>query len=222
MIGIIDYGMGNLHSVSKALERLNVSYFVSEKVDELKKADGLILPGVGSFKDAMAILQQDGLADFIVQWATSGKPLLGICLGMQLLFEESEENGVTKGLRLLPGSVRRFSGVTEEGDSYKVPHMGWNQLDFQQPNHPLLDEVEQGHVYFVHSYAVQTSDVDVLIASSSYHQIVPAVVGRGHVMGTQFHPEKSSVIGMKMLENWTAIVEGRKNAGEYVSNISSH
>ncbi|WP_078555733.1 imidazole glycerol phosphate synthase subunit HisH [Bacillus alkalicellulosilyticus] len=222
MIGIIDYGMGNLHSVSKALERLNVDYFVSEKVDELQKATGLILPGVGSFKDAMEILTQDGLSDFTVKWAKSGKPLLGICLGMQLLFEESEENGETTGLKLLPGAVRRFSGVNKAGQSYKVPHMGWNRLNFNKPMHPLVDGVENGHVYFVHSYAVQTEDKDVIIASADYHQEVPAVVGSGNVMGTQFHPEKSSAIGMKMLENFTAVVEGRKQAGEYVYNLSSH
>ncbi|MFV8826530.1 imidazole glycerol phosphate synthase subunit HisH [Alkalihalobacterium sp. APHAB7] len=208
MIGVIDYGMGNLHSVSKALERLNKDYFVSEKVEELQKADGLILPGVGSFRDAMEILKQDGLADFVKDWAKSGKPLLGICLGMQLLFEESEENGETKGLNLLPGVVRRFSGVTAEGEAYKVPHMGWNQLEFHQPEHPLVKDVENGHVYFVHSYVVRTDDKDVLIASSEYDGEVPAVVGRNHIMGTQFHPEKSSSIGMSILANYVKLVEG--------------
>ncbi|MEB1808678.1 MAG: imidazole glycerol phosphate synthase subunit HisH [Bacillaceae bacterium] len=208
MIGVIDYGMGNLHSVSKALERLNKVYFVSEKVEELQKADGLILPGVGSFRDAMEILKQDGLADFVIEWANSGKPLLGICLGMQLLFEESEENGETKGLNLLPGAVRRFPGVTDEGEAYKVPHMGWNQLDFHQPGHPLLKDVENGHVYFVHSYVVRTDDKEVLIASSEYDGEVPAVVGRNNIMGTQFHPEKSSSIGMSILANYVKLVEG--------------
>ncbi|WP_216831249.1 imidazole glycerol phosphate synthase subunit HisH [Alkalihalobacterium elongatum] len=208
MIGVIDYGMGNLHSVSKALERLDKEYFVSEKVEELQKADGLILPGVGSFRDAMEILKQEGLADFVTDWAKSGKPLLGICLGMQLLFEESEENGETKGLNLLPGVVRRFPGVTTEGEAYKVPHMGWNQLEFHQPDHPLLKDVENGHVYFVHSYVVRTDDKDVVIASSEYDGEVPAVVGRNNIMGTQFHPEKSSSIGMSILANYVKLVEG--------------
>ncbi|MDE5414101.1 imidazole glycerol phosphate synthase subunit HisH [Alkalihalobacterium chitinilyticum] len=208
MIGVIDYGMGNLHSVSKALERLNKDYFVSEKVEELQKADGLILPGVGSFRDAMEILKQDGLADFVIEWANTGKPLLGICLGMQLLFEESEENGETTGLNLLPGAVRRFPGVTAAGEAYKVPHMGWNQLEFQQPDHPLLKDVENGHVYFVHSYVVRTDNKEVLIASSEYDGDVPAVVGRNNIMGTQFHPEKSSSIGMSILANYVKLVEG--------------
>lgn len=209
MIGIIDYGMGNLHSVSKALERLNTAYILTGNIDELSKADGLILPGVGAFRDGMDILNREGLADFIRDWANEGKPLLGICLGMQLLFEDSEENGPSLGLDLLPGSVRRFSGMTEAGESYKVPHMGWNNLTFHQPEHPLLKDVEQGHVYFVHSYVVQTGDKEVVLASSEYGGEVPAVVGRNNVLGTQFHPEKSSYIGMKMLENYVSLVEGR-------------
>ncbi|WP_096202470.1 imidazole glycerol phosphate synthase subunit HisH [Bacillus sp. FJAT-45350] len=210
MIGIIDYGMGNLHSVSKALERLDFEYFISEKPEELKQATGLILPGVGSFRDAMEILQKDGLADFVTSWANDGKPLLGICLGMQLLFEGSEENGETEGLKLLSGVVKRFSGVTSDGEKYKVPHMGWNRLQFHNPEHSLLENVEKGHVYFVHSYVVRTEDKEVVLASSDYDGEVPAVVGRYNVLGTQFHPEKSSSIGMSILRNFGAIVEGRK------------
>ena len=209
MIGIVDYGMGNLHSVSKALERLNYDYFISEKQDELAKADGLILPGVGSFKDAMAILQKENLDQFLIEWANSGKPLLGICLGMQLLFQESEENGTTKVLALLQGKVRRFKGETSTGKKYKVPHMGWNRLQFHQ-QHPLLENVEEGHVYFVHSYVVQQIEEAALIASSDYEQTVPAVVGKENVLGAQFHPEKSSTVGMKLLENFAAIVTKQK------------
>jgi imidazole glycerol-phosphate synthase subunit HisH len=211
MIGIVDYGMGNLHSVSKALERLNYDYFVSEKQDELAKADGLILPGVGSFKDAMEILRSEKLDEFLINWVKSGKPLLGICLGMQLLFEQSEENGETKGLGLLQGKVRRFKGETEAGERYKVPHMGWNRLSFHQ-NHPLLEEVEQGHVYFVHSYVVQEMNEGELLASSEYDVVVPAVVGKNNCLGAQFHPEKSSVVGMKLLENYASIVTKEKEA----------
>lgn len=209
MIGIVDYGMGNLHSVSKALERLNYDYFISEKQDELAKADGLILPGVGSFKDAIAILQKENLDQFLIEWANSGKPLLGICLGMQLLFQESEENGLTKGLALLQGKVRRFKGETPTGKKYKVPHMGWNRLQFHQ-KHPLLENVEEGHVYFVHSYVVQQIEEAALIASSDYEQTVPAVVGKENVLGAQFHPEKSSTVGMKLLENFASIVTKQK------------
>ncbi|MEW8985530.1 MAG: imidazole glycerol phosphate synthase subunit HisH, partial [Bacillus sp. (in: firmicutes)] len=128
MIGIIDYGMGNLFSVSKALERLEAPYFISEDASELLQADSLILPGVGSFKDAMEKLNESGLTTMIKEYVKTGKPLLGICLGMQLLFEESEENGLTKGLALLPGNVIRFPGETPEGEAYKVPHMGWNNI----------------------------------------------------------------------------------------------
>ncbi len=211
MIGIVDYGMGNLHSVSKALERLNYEYFISANQAELAQADGLILPGVGSFKDAMEILRNEKLDEFLIEWAKAKKPLLGICLGMQLLFEESEENGETQGLSLLKGKVRRFRGVTEAGERYKVPHMGWNRLAFQQ-DHPLLENVEQGHVYFVHSYVVQDMDQEALLASSDYDVVVPAVVGKGNVLGTQFHPEKSSFVGMKLLENFASIVTKEKVA----------
>src|SRR3954470_24848440 len=133
MIGIVDYGMGNLFSVSKALERLGADYFISADKNELLNADALILPGVGSFRDAMELLP----AETIKEFAATGKPLLGICLGMQLLFEQSEENGLTEGLGLLPGSVRRFQGRTPEGETYKVPHMGWNRLEFVKES-PLL------------------------------------------------------------------------------------
>ncbi|MFA9559571.1 imidazole glycerol phosphate synthase subunit HisH [Evansella sp. AB-rgal1] len=202
MIGIVDYGMGNLHSVTKGLERIGHTPFLSEDPKELEKASKILLPGVGSFRDGMRELQERGLDEFLKNWAQSGRQLLGICLGMQLLFEESEENGPTPGLCLLPGHVKRFSGKTETGHSYKVPHMGWNRLNFQQEHHPILKDVPSGHVYFVHSYVVETSN-DVLVSSSEYgDQLVPAVVGRGNVWGTQFHPEKSSVLGMQMLKNF--------------------
>ncbi|TYR80084.1 imidazole glycerol phosphate synthase subunit HisH [Priestia megaterium] len=208
MIGIIDYGMGNLYSVSKALERLNYQYFISADPNELRQAKGYILPGVGSFKDAMAQLNETNLTTFIKEEIRQGKPLLGICLGMQLLFDESEENGRTKGLELLRGRVERIPGITASGEVYKVPHMGWNLLSYHQSS-PLLREVEEGHVYFVHSYYVKTDDQDVLLATSSYDVKVPAVVGKGHVFGTQFHPEKSSALGMNILRNYAKFVEER-------------
>ncbi|WP_416147170.1 imidazole glycerol phosphate synthase subunit HisH [Salipaludibacillus sp. HK11] len=198
MIGIIDYGMGNLHSVTKALERLGHTPFLSEKPDELAKASMLILPGVGSFKDGMTELKVRGLDTFVQQWANDNKPLLGICLGMQLLFDESEENGITTGLEILPGKVRRF----KIGD-YKVPHMGWNSLVFEKQDHTILNDVPKGHVYFVHSYFVQAGTPDVLIATSDYGgERVPAVVAKNSVWATQFHPEKSSTLGMRMLKNF--------------------
>ena len=130
MIGIVDYGMGNLFSVSKGLERLEAESFISDNPEELAKADGIILPGVGSFRDAMSLLEEKGLDQFVKQYVADGGYLLGICLGMQLLFDESEENGPTHGLSLIPGKVVRFTGTDENGEAYKVPHMGWNRLDF--------------------------------------------------------------------------------------------
>jgi len=208
MIGIIDYGMGNLFSVSKALERLQVPYFISDNKDELLAADGLLLPGVGSFKDAMERLNDLGLTEMIKAYVELGRPLLGICLGMQLLFEESEENGLTKGLGLLPGRVERFSGISKDGIPYKVPHMGWNKIHFNNQS-SVLTNIEEDFVYFVHSYYVNTSVDEVVIASSEYDVQVPAVVGRGNVFGMQFHPEKSSKLGMKLLRNFTKIMEER-------------
>lgn len=205
MIGIVDYGMGNLFSVSKALERLGAEYFISGDKKELLSADALLLPGVGSFRDAMERLQVDTIKEF----AQTGKPLLGICLGMQLLFESSDENGLTKGIGLLPGDVRRFPGKTPEGEIYKVPHMGWNKLEFVQSS-PLLKNLEEDYVYFVHSYFVDAKDSSVLLAKADYHEQVSAVVGRDNIFGMQFHPEKSSKLGMALLANFLQLVEEGK------------
>lgn len=205
MIGIVDYGMGNLFSVSKALERLNADYFISGDKEKLLGADALLLPGVGSFRDAMEVLQVDTIKEF----AASGKPLLGICLGMQLLFEDSDENGFTKGLGLLPGHVRRFSGTNAAGESYKVPHMGWNKLEFVSSS-PLLKGLEEDYVYFVHSYFVSADNSEVLLAKANYHEEVSAVVGKDNIFGMQFHPEKSSKLGMALLSNFLELVEERK------------
>ena len=147
MIAIIDYGMGNLHSVSKAVERLGYEALVTSDPEEIMAADGAILPGVGAFGDAMEHLREANLHDVVISYAQSGKPLLGICLGMQLLFTTSEEHGSHEGLNLLPGKVVRFRG------DYKVPHMGWNRLKFVRSS-PLLSGLEEGYVYFVHSYHV--------------------------------------------------------------------
>ncbi|KIY23727.1 MULTISPECIES: imidazole glycerol phosphate synthase subunit HisH [Mesobacillus] len=211
MIGIVDYGMGNLFSVSKALERLDAPYFISQSKEELMEADALLVPGVGSFRDAMDVLNQTGLAEMIRDFAATGKPLLGICLGMQLLFEESSENGLTAGLKLLPGKVDRFSGKTADGESYKVPHMGWNKLRFTGDS-PLLTSLQEEYVYFVHSYYVKTDDQDVLVAVGDYYDMeVPAIVGRGNIYGMQFHPEKSSDMGMGLLRNFTKLAAERKS-----------
>ncbi|MGG4167395.1 imidazole glycerol phosphate synthase subunit HisH [Rossellomorea vietnamensis] len=209
MIGIVDYGMGNLFSVSKALERLNVPYFISDVQEELLSADGLILPGVGAFKDAMTLLETTHLKETILTFAESGKPLLGICLGMQLLFEESRENGTTKGLSLLPGEVLRIPKEDRDGNAYKVPHMGWNLLRYQKSS-ILLEGLAEGYVYFVHSYYVQEGSKDVIAASADYAGVeIPAVVSRDNIYGMQFHPEKSGELGMQLLENFTKRVKER-------------
>lgn len=201
MIGIIDYGMGNLYSLSKALERLGYSYEFVSQPERLPEYSGLILPGVGAFGDAITNIRELGLEDAIQGYAGSGRPILGICLGMQLLFEKSVEHGEHTGLGLLGGEAVRFGG------NYKVPHMGWNQLQRKQ-NHPLLDGVQEGdYVYFVHSYHV-LCPFDVLLATSDYYQEVTAIVGRDNIFGMQFHPEKSGETGMLLLRNFAVQCEG--------------
>jgi len=202
MIAIIDYGMGNLHSVSKAVERLGYEALVTSKEEEILAAEGAILPGVGAFGDAMHFLNETGLAGTVERYAASGKPLLGICLGMQLLFTSSEEHGDHKGLNLLPGRVVRFQG------SFKVPHMGWNKLEFRQSS-LLLEGLEEGHAYFVHSYhALPERDSD-LLAVTDYNHPVTAIVGRDNVYGMQFHPEKSGPLGMQLLGSFLKLCEKR-------------
>lgn len=202
-LAIVDYGMGNLHSVGKAVERLGYEGIVTGDEAAILAADGVLLPGVGAFGDAMEHLRASGLDAVVRQAAAGGKPLLGICLGMQLLFDESEEHGRHEGLGILPGRAVRFAG----GAGYKVPHMGWNRLAFLQPDNPLLAGLDEGHVYFVHSYHVLPEQREDLLAVTDYGQPVTAIVGRGNVYGMQFHPEKSGQLGMALLRNFLAIVE---------------
>lgn len=217
MIGIVDYGMGNLYSLSQALKRLNQAFVISDKPDELIRTDGLILPGVGAFKDAMALLNKRGLTAFLNEYVQE-KPLLGICLGMQLLFDESEEGSMTRGLAFLPGRVVRFSGISPEtGGRYKVPHMGWNTLEFKDQASPLLNGLKPDYAYFVHSYYAVTDDPSILIATSDYYGQVPAVVGSGHLFGTQFHPEKSGTFGQELLKNYLNFVNLTPHARAAIS-----
>lgn len=195
-VAIVDYGLGNLHSVSKAVERLGYTPLITGEAADILSADSVILPGVGAFGDAMVHLRSTGLDEVMRTVAEEGRqPLMGICLGMQLLFERSEEYGVHEGLGLLPGSVVRF-GVRE---GYKVPHMGWNKLRYLQPEHPLFEGLEEGHAYFVHSYHAAQVEPGDLLAVCDYGGPVTAVVGRGHVYGMQFHPEKSGDLGKRLL-----------------------
>lgn len=205
MIAIVDYGMGNLHSVSKAVERLGAQATVTADPQELALADAIILPGVGAFGDAMQALTETGLARVLKELAQSGKPLLGICLGMQLLFERSEEHGEHTGLGLLQGRVVRF-----EPGAYKVPHMGWNELIWKQPEHELVEKLPEGYVYFVHSYhALAEEAADVVAVSDYAGREVTAIVGRQHVYGMQFHPEKSGQLGMQLLQQFLNAVTTR-------------
>ncbi|MGE5702247.1 MAG: imidazole glycerol phosphate synthase subunit HisH [Clostridia bacterium] len=206
MIGIVDYGMGNLYSISKALERLGYSYSFVSDAAKLDSFGGLLLPGVGAFGDAMRNIRELGLDEALRDYAKSGKPMLGICLGMQLLFTQSEEHGQHEGLGLLSGDVVRFQG------DYKIPHMGWNQLTVKQPEHPLMAGLNDGeYVYFVHSFHVRVNNPQELLATTDYFQEVTAIVGRDNVYGMQFHPEKSGETGMRLLDNFAKRLEGVKS-----------
>lgn len=199
MIAIVDYGIGNLRSVQKAFEHLGVEAAVVSSPKEVAAADGVVLPGVGAFGDAMVSLRRLGLLPAVRDFARAGRPLLGICLGMQLLFSISEEHGNHLGLGLLPGHVRRMRG------DYKIPHVGWNTLR-RTGDHPLLDGVKDGeYVYFVHSYYVDPMDRDVVAATTEYHGEIPAVVAQGNLAGVQFHPEKSSHTGLAILRNFASL-----------------
>ncbi|KAF6627831.1 imidazole glycerol phosphate synthase subunit HisH [Paenibacillus sp. EKM208P] len=207
-IAIVDYGRGNLHSVSKAVERLGYEAVVTGDAQVIRSSSGVILPGVGAFGDAMEHLRSSGLDRVIQEVASAGQPLLGVCLGMQLLFTRGEEYGSHEGLNILPGEVVRFApdlGV-------KVPHMGWNRLRMTQPDHPLLQGLEEGHVYFVHSYHAKPEVEGDLLAVTDYGGPVTAIVGRGHVYGMQFHPEKSGEMGMRLLRQFLELAEAEKRA----------
>jgi glutamine amidotransferase len=205
MIAIIDYGMGNLHSVSKAVERLGYETVITADPQTIAAADGAILPGVGAFGDAMQNLRETKLDEVAQAYAASGKPMLGICLGMQLLFSQSEEYGTNDGLNLLPGKVVRFAG------DYKIPHMGWNKLSFLQEQSPLFSGLTEGHVYFVHSFHAKPELASDLLATTDYYQQVTAIVGRGNVYGMQFHPEKSGELGMELLGNFLALTSSERS-----------
>ena len=200
-IGIIDYGMGNLHSVKNALDFIGADSFVSDDVNELSQADGLILPGVGAFPDAMARLSETGLDKFIREYVKT-TPLIGICLGMQLLFDKSYEFRECEGLGLIGGEV-----VKIEETGLKVPHMGWNELSVVNPS-PITSTLKTGdQVYFVHSYKAIVKDRADLVAVTDYGSEVTAIVARGNVYGCQFHPEKSETVGLNILRNFWSLIQ---------------
>ena len=195
MIAIIDYGMGNLRSVQKAFEFLGFEAQITDDPAAIAAADHVVLPGVGAFCDAMAKLRETGLDRAVIDTARSGKPLLGSCLGMQMLFEHSQENGFYDGLGLLPGTITKF-----EDRGLKIPHMGWNTLTTRDC--PLFDEGDDPCVYFVHSYCMADVSDDFTAATCDYGQTFTAAVCKGNVMATQFHPEKSGEAGLNMLRRF--------------------
>ena len=204
MIAVIDYGRGNLGSVENALERLGMRAVVTQDPRVVEDARALILPGDGAFHDAMSNLQSLGLLEPLKAALDEGRPFLGICLGYQLLFTESEEFGQGKGLDVIPGTVRRFPG------GLKVPHMGWNAVE-HRGDLRIFDGIPSGaHFYFVHSYYPSATDPSLPAATCTYGVTFPAAVGRGTLFATQFHPEKSQRWGLKLLENFAAFVrDGR-------------
>jgi len=202
MIGIINYGVGNLFSLESSFESIGEKVFVSGDKTELSKADGLILPGVGAFEDAIAKLKENGLDHFVKEEASKGKPLMGICLGMQLLFEKSYEYGEHEGLGLLKGQVVPMQGSIPE--ELKIPHIGWNALHITKTC-PLFDDLKEDDcVYFVHSYYAENCE-NSLCATTEYGKELTAAVFKDNVYGCQFHPEKSGDVGMKILRAFSAL-----------------
>ncbi len=203
MIVIIDYGVGNLHSIKSALDYLKIENKVSKDVDEILNADGLILPGVGAFGDAMENLTNTGLIPTIRKFVESGKKLLGICLGAQLLYEKSFELGEYEGLGFIKGEVVPFKGLIDK--ELKIPHMGWNELIFNKNDKILKYIKEKEQVYYVHSYFIKSEGTEI-IASSEYDINVPGIVCYENIYGMQFHPEKSGITGLNLLKAFGELI----------------
>ncbi|MBK5251317.1 MAG: imidazole glycerol phosphate synthase subunit HisH [Peptostreptococcaceae bacterium] len=201
MIAIVDYGMGNLKNVQTALENIGVESIITSKESDIDESDAVLLPGVGAFRDSIKCLNESGLVPCIRRNVDKGKILIGICLGMQLLFDKSYEDGEWEGLGFLKGDVVRFD------IDFKVPHMGWNNIIVKRDD-PIGRGVETGEfVYFVHSYYAVPKDPDDVVFSSEYGVEFPAIVRRGNVIGAQFHPEKSGETGYKILKNLKEMIE---------------
>ncbi|MGE0758125.1 MAG: imidazole glycerol phosphate synthase subunit HisH [Pirellulaceae bacterium] len=198
MIAIIDYQMGNLRSVQKAFERVGHSAVITSDPAQVAAAERVVLPGVGAFRDAIAEIRRRDLVGPIRDTVASGKPFLGICLGLQLLFDVSYEDGQWEGLGIVPGEVVRFQVPPE----YKVPHMGWNEVDITRPAPELTGIPSRSHFYFVHSYYVVPRDPDVVALEASYPDPFCAAVWRDNLFATQFHPEKSQAMGLRLLQNF--------------------
>ncbi|MDP8292501.1 MAG: imidazole glycerol phosphate synthase subunit HisH [Candidatus Orphnella occulta] len=202
MITIVDYGMGNLASVNNAIKRYTDQVVVSSMPDDIKKTDKLILPGVGAFKDAYDEIGKRGLINSILDFIKSGKPFLGICLGLQLLFTKSFEGGEYKGLDIIKGDVVSL----QKDKGIKIPHMGWNNLKPEKPNCPLLKGVsEQAYMYFVHSYYVVPEDASVVATTTDYGSRFCSMIWKDNIYAMQFHPEKSQEEGLKIIKNFVSL-----------------
>ncbi|KMT22590.1 imidazole glycerol phosphate synthase subunit HisH [Clostridium cylindrosporum] len=196
MIAIIDYGVGNLKSIYNSLKRVGIDSVVTSDENVINSAEKIILPGVGAFNDAMECLKKSGLIDCVKENIASGKPTLGICLGMQLLYEKSYEDGEFEGLGVLKGEVVKIK------EGVKIPHMGWNSLK-KGIDHKIAEGINEGeYVYYVHSYYVEPDTMDEVVFYSDYNVCVPGVVAKGNIIGMQFHPEKSGDTGLKLLKNF--------------------
>lgn len=207
MIAIIDYGAGNLQSVVKALNYINCKCEITNDINRILNADGAILPGVGSFEDAMNSMINCGADRAVKEFAATGKPLLGICLGLQLLFAESEESPNAKGLALLDGTITK---IPNDNGKLKIPHMGWNSLDIKKPN-GLFKEIEGNpYVYFVHSYFLTAANKDIVSSQTQYGTTIDASVAYKNIMATQFHPEKSGKVGLQILKNFADMANGKE------------
>jgi len=201
MIAIIDYGMGNLRSVQKALEKVGADARVTQKTEDIRGADKIVLPGVGAMRPAMEKLDALGLIPAVKQAIGAGKPFLGICLGLQLLFEKSNEGGDVNGLGILKGKVERFSSAKQ-----KVPHMGWNQLKLKKPVNRLFKDIAPlSYVYFCHSYFVNPKDAESAAATTDYGAEFVSAIAVDNIYGVQFHPEKSQAVGLKILGNFNSL-----------------
>jgi glutamine amidotransferase len=199
MITVVDYKLNNLRSIENTLRRLGHAVRVTSDPEDIRTATKLVLPGVGAFRDAMRNLRELDLEQPFVERVKAGVPTLGICLGLHLIFTESEEFGLHRGLDLLPGRIRRLP------ETVRVPHMGWNQLHSRRPDHLTRDVPESSFVYFVHSYFVDTAASDIVVATTEYGIEFPAIIQRENIWATQFHPEKSQNVGERLLENFARL-----------------
>ena len=209
MIAVIDYGVGNLFSLLSSLNYVGLDTKLTNNIEEIKNAKGIILPGVGAFRDAIGNLEKYGLKEILINEAKNGKPFLGICLGMQMLFEKSYEYGEYEGLGLINGTVEEIKKYISKNSDLKIPHMGWNSLIINnsfKDDKILKDVNDNEYVYYVHSYFAKT-DMKNIVAYSEYGTKIPGIVKNENVYGMQFHPEKSGDTGLKLLKNWGELIK---------------